>query len=536
MTPLAIILIIASAGFAISTWLRVPVIPLLMAGGFAASYFGFALEGDAAGSTLEFGLAFLVFAAGLELSPRRFRHETRQVVWVAALQFIICGLAAFLVCRALGFGMIASTYIGFAVSASSTLVVTQHLRRQGQMFQPFGRLVTGVLLLQDLAIVIVFVVLAAVPGGGTEVAVRLAWFGLAAAVAVFAHFQIVPWLLSKMHADEELLLLAGLATLFLCLGITFFLDLPLVAGAFLAGFALAAFPVNGLLRGLLGSLSSFFMAVFFTALGMLVKISSWQVLGQAVLLALVIVILTPIVVSAIVEFTGQSTRTGIESGLLLSQSSELGIVLGLAGVHAGQLTGNDFSVLALVAGITMTLTPLIATDQMTWRLMHWHPGRRNRSAMAKFSDHVLVLGFGSSGMWVVKPLREAGHRILVVDDDSAVIEDLSLIGIPCLRGDGSDARLLKFVGAARAKLVIASLPRLADLLKVIRAAPDVPVVARVFEEFEAVAIRRAGGMAVLNSEAAVGAFMEWFRNQEDPDTAGNAPKKMPNEEPPAQKG
>ncbi len=529
MTQLAIILIIASAGFAISTWLRVPVIPLLMAGGFAASYFGFALEGEAAGSTLEFGLAFLVFAAGLELSPRRFRHETRQVVWVAVLQFVICGLAAFLVCRALGFGMIAATYIGVAVSASSTLVVTQHLRRQGQMFQPFGRLVTGVLLLQDLAIVVVFVVLAAVPGGWSEVGVRLMWFALAAGVVVLAHFKIVPWLLSKMQADDELLLLAGLATLFLCLGITSFLQLPIVAGAFLAGFALAAFPVNGLLRGLLGSLSSFFMAVFFTALGMLVEIPNWQMLGQAVLLALVIVILTPIVVSAIVEFTGQSTRTGIESGLLLSQSSELGIVLGLAGVHVGQLTGNDFSVLALVAGITMSLTPLVATDQMTWRLMHWHPGRRNRSAMAKFSDHVLVLGFGSSGMWVVKPLREAGHRILVVDDDSAVIEDLALIGIPCLRGDGSDARLLKFVGAAKAKLVIASLPRLTDLLKVIHAAPNVPVVARVFEEVEAAAIRRAGGIAVLNSEAAVGAFMDWFHNQQDPDTAENALKKKPGE-------
>jgi CPA2 family monovalent cation:H+ antiporter-2 len=361
------------------------------------------------------------------------------------------------------------------------------------------------------------------------------WFALAAGVTVAAHFWIVPWLLSKMHADDELLLLAGLAVLFLCLGITTFLQLPIVAGAFLAGFALAAFPVNGLLRGLLGSLSSFFMAVFFTALGMLVKIPTWQILGQAVLLSLVIVILTPVVVSAIVEFTGQTTRTGIESGLLLAQSSELGIVLGLAGVHAGQLTGNDFSVLALVTVITMTLTPLIATDQMTWKLMHWHPGRRNRSAMAKFSDHILVLGFGSSGMWVVKPLREAGHRILVVDDDSAVIEDLGLIGIPCLRGDGSDARLLQFVGVSKARLVIASLPRLADLLKVIRAAPGVPVVARVFEEFEAAAIRRAGGVAVLNSEAAVGAFMDWFNNQQSSKARTNLLTKRPAGEPPTRK-
>jgi CPA2 family monovalent cation:H+ antiporter-2 len=221
-------------------------------------------------------------------------------------------------------------------------------------------------------------------------------------------------------------------------------------------------------------------------------------------------------VSAIVEFTGQSTRTGVESGLLLAQSSELGIVLALAGVHAGQLTGHDFSVLALVAGLTMTLTPMIATDHVTWWLMHWHPGRRNRGAMGKFNGHVLVLGFGSSGMWVVKPLLEAGHRVLVVDDDSAVIEDLALLGIPCLRGDGSDERLLKFVGADRAKLIVASLPRLADLMKVINSVHGVPVVARVFEEFEAAVVRRAGGIPILNSEAATSAFMDWFKNFSSP--------------------
>jgi CPA2 family monovalent cation:H+ antiporter-2 len=427
----------------------------------------------------------------------------------------------------LGFEALASVYLGFAVSASSTLVVTQHLRQQGQMFQPFGRLVTGVLLLQDLAIVVVFVILHAVPEGALNVGLRLAVFSIAAAAAAWAHFKVIPWLLAKFHSEEETLLLVGLATLFLALGASFILQLPLVAGAFLAGFALAAFPVNGLLRGLLGSLSSFFMAVFFTALGMLVQIPDWRIPVQALALAAVIVLLTPVLVSAIVEFTGLSTRTGIESGLLLAQSSELGIVLGLAGVSTGQLSMNEFSVLALVAGLTMTLTPLIATDQVTWRLMHWHPGRKNRSAMGKFSDHVLILGFGNSGMWVVKALQDAGHRIVVVDDDSVVIEDLALLGIPCLRGDGSDERLLKYVGADRAKWIIASLPRLPDLLKVIRTVKGVPVVARVFEDSEAAAIRRAGGLPILNSEASVDAFLAWFDNFSGPLATTSTDKPAP---------
>jgi Kef-type K+ transport system membrane component KefB len=431
---------------------------------------------------------------------------------VAAVQFFLCGLAAFIVALALGFSSIAAMYFGFAVSASSTLVVTQHLRSQGQMFQPFGRLVTGVLLLQDFAIVLVLIVLAALPRGGGDILMGLGGFSILAVLAGMAHFVVIPKLTQKFQSDDETLLLLGLATLFCFVGAASLLQLPIVAGAFLAGFSLAAFPVNGLLRGLIGSLSGFFQALFFTALGMLVTIASWEVLGQALLISLVVLFLTPLIVSAVIEFTGQSTRTAIESGLLLAQVSELGIILGLLGVYAGQVSADQFSVLALVAGITMTLTPLLATDQVTWRLMHWHPSRRSRNSMAKFENHILMLGFGSSGMWVVKPLQDAGHRILIVDDDSAVIEELALLGVPCLRGDASDEQLLRFAGVHRARLIITAVPRIGDVLKVLEMVQGVPVVARVFEEMDAERIRRAGGMAILNSEAAVRTFLEWFGN------------------------
>ncbi|MFV0415310.1 MAG: cation:proton antiporter [Chthoniobacterales bacterium] len=516
MNELAILLIIASAGFTLSVLLRIPSVPLLIAGGFAAAQFGFDLQSEDAVIMLEVGVAFLVFTAGLELNPRRFKHQTRQVFWVAFLQFVICGFAAFSVARVLGFETLAATYMGFAVSASSTLVVVGHLRSQRQMFQPFGRLVTGVLLLQDFAVIFVIVILTAIPRGEGQIWISLGGFIVAALIAIVAHYRLIPWLVKKLQADDEALLLLGISVFFLFLAGAVWLDLPIVAGAFCAGFSLAAFPANGLLRGTLGSLSGFFQAVFFTALGMILIVPNFEILLQTSILTLLVLILTPILVAGIFEFSGQSARTGISSGLYLAQVSELGIVLAGTGIVSGILSLSQFSVLALVAGITMSLTPFLATDKVAWKLMHWHPGKRNLSAMSKFQEHILLLGFGNSGMWIVKPLQQAGHRILVVDDDGAVIEELALTGVPCLRGDASDQGVLKFAGADKAKMILVSIPRLSDILKIIQMVPDVPVVARVFEEAEAIAIKKAGGIPILNSDAACDTFLEWFENFSPP--------------------
>jgi len=103
-----------------------------------------------------------------------------------------------------------------------------------------------------------------------------------------------------------------------------------------------------------------------------------------------------------------------------------------------------------------------------------------------------------------------GLKVLVVDDDPAVIAQLQKIGVPCLRGDGSDEKSLQEAGAREAKLIIASMRRVEDAAKVLRYARGVPVVTRVFEAAEAQWIKENGGTPVLNADAAAEVFMEWF--------------------------
>ena len=505
---------VAAIGYALAFRLKIPSVPLLILLGYGLSLLPIAPDSDFSRNIVEFGLAFLVFSAGIELSPRRFAHQTSAVLWVSVVQFVLVGLLAFLAVRWLGYSELASIYVGFAVSASSTLVVIRHLRQQQQMFQPFGRLVTGVLLVQDIALILLLTGVVAASAGASFVTLSTALGGLLllALVAIFCHYQLLPRLTASLRSDDETLLLVGLAILSLFIAAAALLGIPFIAGAFLAGFALSSFPGNGLMRGLIGSLTDFFQALFFTALGTLLVVSSFATIWHAVLLAVLVFVITPPLVAFVAEWRGQSSRSGIESGLLLAQTSELGIVFALIGMQLGHVGNEEFTVLALVAAITMTLTPFVATDAVTWKLLHIHPSRQKKPAPMNLKDHVLVLGFGSAGMWGVKPLRQAGHEVLVVDEDPTVIENLEKMKIPCLRADGSDEHILEMVRARDAKLILASVPRLGDLQQIIRYAKGVKVVARVFEDTEVRIIERAGGIAISNAEAAEEAFASWFAN------------------------
>jgi Trk K+ transport system NAD-binding subunit len=91
-----------------------------------------------------------------------------------------------------------------------------------------------------------------------------------------------------------------------------------------------------------------------------------------------------------------------------------------------------------------------------------------------------------------------------------VIEQLVRQKIPCILGDGSDERILDRAGAKNARLIIASMRRVEDCLKVVRIAAGVPVVVRLFEQSDAQRVRSAGGIPILNSVAAADTFMDWF--------------------------
>lgn len=517
MNGVSILLVAAAVAFGLAKLLRLPPIPLLMlVGAFLhelANLLDIVVPENVISEMMEIGLAVLVFTAGVDLSPRRMLGRTRSIIIVATVQFFILGLAGVLTAFALGYDLTIALYLGCALSASSTLVVVRHLQRRRQMFEPFGRLVLGVLLVQDLFIILIMVALLKSPEGGIEsffAVTRAAGIGF---VAIGIHRWFVPWVTHRLKLDDEELMLGALGILFAFSGLAYLLELPFLVGAFFAGFSISAFPMNGLVRGMLGSLSSFFLALFFIGVGALLTLPPGNMLWHSLVFIAVLIIVTVGLVSVIGEAVGYSTRASIEAGILLSQTSEFSLLLALAGMASGQISAELFSMITLITVSTMTLTPFISRGKVAWSLMKLHPRyRRGEVDCENLSGHAVLLGYGRAGRQTLQVFEEHGIPAIVIDDDAAVIRNLIARNVRCIQGDGSDKHMLAQANCREAKVVICSMRRTRDskiALDYLRKYPT-KVFIRTFEPGETEFVKNAGGYPIETARASAHTMVEWL--------------------------
>jgi Kef-type K+ transport system membrane component KefB len=514
MTALTLLLAAAAFGYGLSRWTGLPAIPVLILGGVATTAL-FPIEGDFLEDALVLGLTVLVFTAGIELNPGRVRNWRRAALAVGLLQFLILGTVGIGVGLLLGISLQSALYLGLALSASSTLVVVRILQQRQQLFEPVGRLVTGVLLLQDLLVILLIPVVSRMGDGGGAIALGVAG---TLALTVLAWVMIrwgAPFAVQKLAFDEESLLLVVVAILFSFLGLAWVLDLPLVTGAFLAGVSLSTFPVNMLVRGQLSSLSDFFHALFFTALGAFLPFPEGIEWMRGVALAAAVVVLTPPMVAWLAERAGFSARPALGAGLLLAQTSEFSLVVALLGVAAGQLEAELLTVIALVTVITMVATPFLATDRVALGLMRVHPSRRRKLEGERPQDHVLLLGCGRNGMSLLELLIISPFRVVVVDDDPALVDHLADAEVEVIRGDISDPAVLRRAGADRARVVISTIRRADENLPLLAIRREGPTLVRVFHEEDAERFRAMGATPILYSEAAADEILAWIDGVKD---------------------
>lgn len=517
MIGIILIVLVAAVAHGIAALLRLPVIPMYLLGGVGLQWLaGNGVEPENWVTAVELGLIFLVFFVGIELNPKRINRQVKAVWRVGLVQFFAIGILGYLIANALGYSQIEAIYITFSLSASSTLVVVRLLKQRQQMFEPYARLVSGVLLLQDVFIIVLLVLLLRA-GDGIE---AMAW-GLGATLllgflAWVGHRWLIHLVVVRMRQDEETLLLTVLSTLFIFVGLASLLELPLAVGAFLGGFVLSAFPVSGIVRGMVSSLSGFFLALFFTALGGLIVIPSSGMLLDGLILGISLIAITVPLVTWIAERAGISARSAIESGLLLSQTSEFSLILVFHGFLLSQISVELFSLVVLLTAGTMALTPFLSHDRVAIFLMRLHPWIGNRWQLpGKLKDHVVILGYSRAGDYMAVPVRDAGCEVVVVDDDPVIVRRLKGMEIHAVAAEASDEKTLKRIHADQARLVIVALRRFSDAEKILKFLKPhgVKVWVRVFDESQAVEVERHGGKAIMGVHKTIERFMEWMKKE-----------------------
>lgn len=528
MLEITAILAAAAVVYAIGRATRIPVLPLLIIAGALFAVSGQLPDLQIAGMVVEFpdpmpdrefvigmlqvGLAFLVFAAGMDMAPARVGVQQGLALKVGLIQFGALGLLTGWLTLRIGYDLQQALYVGLAISASSTLVVVRLLKKRRELFESFGRMIIGVLLLQDVLVIGALVFLTAVTHDTPEqILIPLETSLVMVAAAVLLSRWVMPWVVQRYRDDDETLLLVVLATLFAFVGLSHVGDVPMVVGAFLAGLSLSGFPTRALVRGLITSLTDFFMVVFFISLGALLELPSWQAVAEALVVVVLVLVITPLLVAYVAERAGMTSRGALEAGLLIAQTSEFSLIVALLGLETQAINDDLFAVIVLVTVVTMMVTPLWSGERFVRWLMRFHPSPGPKTRVPDRSNHVVVIGGGTAGTLLVDKLRDAAVESVIVDNDPMVTIRFRQQDCDAVWGDGEDEETLREAGVERARAVIVTTGDLHHLQQVRRLAPDdASIWLHAFEADQAEAARTMGAKTITYSEAAADALVEWF--------------------------
>lgn len=517
MLTLMVLLVAAAAAHAIAVRRRLPSIPVLIATGLLLKAAGVldplaAKDADTLRDALVLGLTFLVFVVGAELDPAIVGRWRGPAIVFGVAQFLFIGLCGTIAAFALDAAPRTAACIGVAVASSSTLVVVAMLRRREQVFEDVGRMALGVVLVQDLLVVLALPVVTGEDAStmATGFVATLALGGVAVAVGRWA----MPAVVASLERHEEPLLLLVLGTLFGFAGLADLLGVPPAVGAFLAGVMFARHPVQGLVRGPMASLAHFFVAVFFIALGASVVLTDLRQVALDGLIIASVLLLAPILLVPLAVRSGLTTRASIELTGLLAQCGELGLAVMLVGLAHGVVDERAFATIVVVAAATMLAAPALSSDAATWRIMHGLSRLRRRPGPGlpdDLEDHAVFIGCGSATRRLIAEIGATGRSVIAVDDDQAVVDALRREGVPAMRGDGANPWLLRRLGLRRAAIIVSTMRRRRDQVRLLQLAVSTPVVLRVFDPGAARALADAAGpddVIVCEAEAAESALLE----------------------------
>ena len=413
-------------------------------------------------SVTEIGIALLLFIVGLELRPSRLWRLRRDIFGLGLAQVVLCGLAISLILYlALGLSPEAALAIGLPLGLSSTAQVLPMLRSDNDLNTPQGERAFSILLFQDLAIVPMITIIAAMARTPPDPSAPIGWalalytVGAVIGLVLVGRFVLNPlFRLVGRLGERELFVVAGLFTVVGSAAVMHALHLSVALGAFVAGVMLAESPYRHELESDVEPFRSILLGLFFLSVGMLLDlglVASRPLLVLA-LAAGVIVTKTALITVLSRAFSGSWTRS-FRLGLLLSQAGEFGFVLFGQATAALLVTPAAASLFGAVVTLSMAATPFLM------RLTDWLERREERSAEGFDGPEMspdtsaIVVGYGRFGQTVAQMLQAKGIGVTIIDKKPSQIELSGEFGTKVYYGDGLRIDLLRTAGAETARLI-----------------------------------------------------------------------------------
>ena len=467
----------------------------------------------------ELGVVFLLFVIGLEVSPERLWALRRYVFGLGLIQVALCAAAITAVAMAFGNPFTVAAVVGLAFALSSTALVLQLLRERSQIATPVGRASFSVLLMQDLMVVpILFLVAALSPGasafGAQSVGVALIT-GLIAlgAIVLTGRLLLRPLFRWVAAADSREIFIA--AAFLAAIGMAVAAEaagLSAALGAFLAGLLLAETEFRHQIETDLEPFKDLLLGLFFVTVGMQIDIA--LLLSQPLLIAIGVIglfALKTAIIAPLARIFGLSWPRALQTALLLGQAGEFAFVVVAAARAGGAIPDDTAAYMLIVSALSIFVTPIVAAlgARVARALSGKSPSAPPADA-ANESEHVVIAGFGRVGQTLADILSAQEIPHIGIEGDAALVAELRQQGRPVHYGDAASAQVLASVGAANAAAIVVTINDADAVERIVREArrawPHIPVYARARDGEHARRLHAAG--AALASPDSIEAALQ----------------------------
>ena len=464
----------------------------------------------------EIGVVFLLFAIGLEFSLERLKQIRRFFFVGGSMQALLTtGLIALLMIVG-GLSLPRSIFQGFLVTLSSTAIVLKLYADRRELDAPHGKILIGILLLQDFLIVPMIVLTPVLAGNvsASALSIALRFAGSLAVVAlVFAVARyLMPRLLHVMVRTRirEVLVLGALAV---CLGmamLTEALEFSLALGAFIAGIIISESEYSHQVVAEVTPFRDVFNSLFFISIGMLLELPfALSHPGSVLGLAGMILVVKAIAGGAAAAILGFPRRIVIIVALALAQIGEFSFVLLRVGQSQGLLDRDLYQTLIAASILTMAATPLLIglAPRLGVALGNWGKTASEEPEglpARKLRRHVIVVGFGVNGRNLSRVLQAASIPYVIVELDADAVQHGLADKKPMLYGDATRREILEHAGIETAEVVVFAISDLEAVRRAIRLArelnPGVLIIVRTRLVGEIEDLHRSGANEVIAEE------------------------------------
>ncbi len=410
----------------------------------------------------EIGIVLLLFLVGLELHPARLWRLKRDIFALGLAQVVLCGcVLTAIIFYSTGFTWGAAIALGLPLALSSTAQVLPGLKSSGRINSPFGEKVFSILLFQDLSIVPLITIVAALSRNPADAAGPPGWVMAGYTVAAIAglvlagRFILRPLLhLVGRLGERELFVAVGLFTVLAAAALMHALHLSTALGAFVAGVMLADSPYRHEIEADVEPFRSILLGLFFLAVGMVLDLRAVADNPVFVIsIALVLVATKTAIITGLARLFGMGWQQAIGAGLLLSQGGEFGFVLFAQAQNAYLIAPQAASLFSAIVTLSMATTPFLML--FARRLEFAQPRDGSDPAGPELAPRgtAIIVGYGRFGQTVAQMLMGHGFGVVLIDKKPAQIEVSSRFDMKVYYGDGTRIDLLRRAGAEDAQLI-----------------------------------------------------------------------------------